>query len=163
MGLTRDTLLKHYGTLWPVHNRAFTAMLIEFRRHFDGDMDEMLVLTAIGERTMNPQRTDGLTYTQFLDGKRNESNMGRTNTQSIADSTGIPRETVRRKVTRLIDRGWIRRNEDGTLEVVQKAAVDLAPATEVTFDYLLAVGRVIVALANDTNSRESGHRPPRED
>lgn len=162
MGLTRDTLLKHYGTLWPVHHRAFTAMLVEFRRHFGGDMDEMLVLSAIGERTLNPRRVDGLTYTQFLNGRRNETNMGRTNTQSIADSTGIPRETVRRKVARLIDRGWVRRNEDGTLEVTERAAVDLAPATEVTFDYLLGVGRILVALVNDANSRQSGHRAPRE-
>jgi hypothetical protein len=163
MGLTREELLGHFGTLWPVHHRAFTTMMVEFRRHFDGDMDEMLVLSAIGERTLTPQRTAGLSYVQFLNGRRNESKKGRINTQSISDSTGIPRESVRRKVARLMDRGWVRRNEDGTFEVTERAAADLAPATEATFDYLLNVGRIIVALVNDANSREAGHRAPRED
>jgi DNA-binding IclR family transcriptional regulator len=99
---------------------------------------------------------------QFLSGRRNESKKGRINTQSIADSTGIPRESVRRKVARLMDRGWVRRNEDGTFEVTERAAADLAPATEATFDYLLGVGRIIVAMVNDANSREAGHPAPRE-
>lgn len=162
MDLTRETLLKHFGTLWPTHHRAFTTMMVECRKHFDGDMDEMLVLSAIGERTLTPQRAVGLDYNQFLNGTRNDSKKGRINTQSISDSTGIPRETVRRKVARLTDRGWVRRNEDGTFEVTERAAMDLAPATEATFEYLLGVGRILVALVNEANLRAAGPRPSRE-
>lgn len=149
MHLTREFLLQHFGDLWPVHHRAFTALLVECRKHFNGDMDEMLVLSVIGKRTLTPQRSEGLTYPEFLRGRRNDSRKGRINTQSIAISTGIPRETVRRKVARLVERGWVTRNEDGTYEVTEKAAVDLAPATEVAFDYLLAVGNALVATSGE--------------
>ena len=148
MRLTRETLLRHFGDLWPVHHRGFTTLMIECRKHFNGDMDEMLVLSAIGERTLTPQRSAGLTYPDFMGGRRNDSKKGRINTQSISDSTGIPRETVRRKVAHLVDRGWVQRNEDGTFEVTEKAAIDLAPATQAAFDYLLAVGSALVAQAS---------------
>lgn len=112
-------------------------------------MDEMLILSAIGERMLPPQRSAGLTYQEFMEGRRNDSKKGRINTQSISDSTGILRETVRRKVARLVDRGWVKRNEDGTFEVTEKAASDLAPATQAAFDYLLAVGSALVAKASE--------------
>lgn len=144
MNLTRGFLLQNFGDLWPVHHRAFTALMVECRKHFGGDMDAMLILSAIGERTLTPQRSAGLTYPEFLTGRRNDSRKGRINTQSIADSTGIPRESVRRKVLDLIGRGWVKRNDDGTFEVTEKAAVDLAPATEASFQYLLAVGNAMM-------------------
>jgi hypothetical protein len=158
MRLTRDLLLRRFGDLWPVHHRAFTTLVVECRRLFDGDLDEMLILSAIGERTLSPQRAAGLTYQKFLNGERNETKTGRINTQSIADSTGIPRETVRRKVIRLIDRGWVKQNDDGSFEVAEKAAVDLAPATQATFDYLLAVGHVMISMVNDEGARATGRR-----
>jgi hypothetical protein len=149
MRLTRNTLLRHFGDLWPIHHREFTALIIVCRKHFDGDMDEMLVLSVIGERMLPPQRSAGLTYQEFMDGRRNDAKKGRINTQSISDSTGIPRETVRRKVAQLVSRGWVTRNEDGSFEVTEKAALDLAPATQAAFDYLLAVGSALVTKATD--------------
>lgn len=146
MGLDREKLLRHFGDLWPVHNRGFTTLLVECRRHFDGDMDQLVILSVIGERTLTPDRSRGLSYTEFVRGRRVVEISRYINTQSIADYTGIPRETVRRKVDRLIGRGWIRKNRDGTLEVTPKAAVDLAPATQVTFDYLLAIGAALMSL-----------------
>ena len=38
-----------------------------------------------------------------------------TNVHSLAASTGIPRETVRRKVKRLVAQGWLEQSEDGAL------------------------------------------------
>ena len=37
----------------------------------------------------------------------------RTNSSSIAEVTGIPRETVRRKLEALARRGWVERDADG--------------------------------------------------
>lgn len=46
------------------------------------------------------------------------------NASSIAEVTGIPRETVRRKLDRLVDRGWLLRNPDSSfrLAIVQGVA-----------------------------------------
>lgn len=43
------------------------------------------------------------------------------NTYSIAAATDLPRETVRRKVNRLIERGWIERKDNGHLFVTAAA------------------------------------------
>lgn len=43
------------------------------------------------------------------------------NAYSIAAATGLPRETVRRKITRLIELGWIQRRDNGHLLVTSQA------------------------------------------
>lgn len=43
------------------------------------------------------------------------------NAYSIAAATGLPRETVRRKIARLIEMGWIDRRDNGHLYVTQGA------------------------------------------
>jgi hypothetical protein len=134
MQLHRETLMQRFGDVWPVHHRGFSKLLIECRRLFDGDMDQLVILTVIGDRTLTVDRSKGLTYPEFLKGRRGASEPRPTNTQSVADSTGIPRETVRRKINRLVGRGWVKKNDDGTLEVTKNAAVDMAPATQVTLD-----------------------------
>jgi DNA-binding IclR family transcriptional regulator len=70
------------------------------------------------------------------------------NLQSIADYSGIPRETVRRKLRDLERLGWIIRRDKGYLIATAKAAQDLAPATEATQRYLLTV----VAACNEATS-----------
>jgi DNA-binding MarR family transcriptional regulator len=162
MSLDRDLISRHFGDLWAIHTRRFNDLLIECRRHFDGDMDQMLILSIIGERTFTPERARGLSYDDFLQGRRSPGLRRRINTQSIADCTGIPRETVRRKLRVLIDRGWVRRLEDGALEVSERAAADLANAQQATFDYFLAVGNALACLEksaeNEARSQRSGSR-----
>lgn len=43
------------------------------------------------------------------------------NAYSIAAATGLPRETVRRKIARLVELGWIRRRHNGHLYVTSEA------------------------------------------
>jgi hypothetical protein len=148
MNLKQETLERYFGDLWPTHNHCFTSLLIECRKHFEGDLDAMLILAVIGDRTLPPERVQGLSYQDFRAGRRAGAPQKMINIQSIADSTGIPRETVRRKVARLIERGWVDRKEDGALVVMERAAVDLAPATRATFQYLLTVGSALVQLAD---------------
>lgn len=158
MPINREFLIQNFGDLWPVHNRGFTALLIECRRCFDGDMDQLLILSVIGDRTLGTARAKGLNYADFLEGKRAVGIPRRINTQSVADSTGIPRETVRRKIRRLIERGWVQKNEDGTLEVTESAAVDLASATQATFDYFLAIGNAFLTMSIEASTNRGEAR-----
>ncbi len=43
------------------------------------------------------------------------------NAYSIAAATGLPRETVRRKIVRLVELGWIERRDNGHLFVTEAA------------------------------------------
>ncbi|WP_233140060.1 hypothetical protein [Marivita geojedonensis] len=49
--------------------------------------------------------------------------------QSVSQSSGIPRETVRRKVSILQNKGWVSRGSDGQLSVSLDAANALADET----------------------------------
>jgi hypothetical protein len=52
-----------------------------------------------------------------------------TNGRSIAESVGMPKETVRRKIQDLLEAGWLVR--DGTmLYATAKCYVDMAPVRE---------------------------------
>jgi predicted transcriptional regulator of viral defense system len=79
-----------------------------------------------------------MTYEEFSRGVRHVE-PSPINTQSIATCTGIPRETVRRKVARLEARGWVERLERGYLVTSPDAAQELAPLTQATLRYLAAV------------------------
>lgn len=144
MGFGAADVERHFGRIWPVHVERFTELLILLRKHFDGDLDRVLVLAVIGLRTLPPERVQALSYEEFEAGRlvREPSPI---NVHSIAETTGIPRETVRRKVSELERKGWVERLESGHLVVASKARDELAPATEATMRYLAAIGAACVA------------------
>jgi len=148
MPFDQDTLRTHFGRIWPIHNDAFSELLVILRRHFDGDLDRMLVLAIIGSRTLARGGIDGMSYDGFSARDQPGAASAPINLQSIADYSGIPRETVRRKVRDLLQRGWISRCDKGYLVATNKAARDLAPSTEATLRYLAT----IVTACNETAS-----------
>ena len=56
-----------------------------------------------------------------IDGDRFAAVMRPCNAYSIAAATGLPRETVRRKIVRLVELGWITRRGNGHLFLTQRA------------------------------------------
>lgn len=93
---------------------SFTVPLLrDLYRRFDGDMVEIIVLGEIAMRNVSQffDKSVGIVPEQWLDdeGQRNKL-MRPCNVLSISDATGIPRETVRRKVKQLIDKGWLWRD-----------------------------------------------------
>jgi hypothetical protein len=160
MPFDHATLTANFGRIWPIHVEAFTELLIGLRREFDGDLDLLLVMAVIGTRTLPARRVEGLSYGDFSNGQRHEAPASPINLQSVADCTGIPRETVRRKVRTLEAKGWIQRGNDGVLTVNPQAAIDLAPATEATLRYLVAVGAACTdAGSAGTHDLSDGQTP----
>lgn len=154
MPFDHTVLKEHFGDIWPVHVDGFTELLITLRRQFRGDLDLVLVLAIIGSRTLPSRRTRGMSYQDFADGTRRDPRPNPINLQSVAECSGIPRETVRRKVRELQMLGWVDRRQGGVLVVTPKAAQDLAPATEATFRYLIAVGSACVSAAKRAQQDE---------
>lgn len=102
-----------------------------------GDMDLLLVLSVIGDRNMSEQRTEGQrTHEELFQKWVGRPEPEDINTKSIADYTGIPRETVRRKINDLISRGWLTKDQKKFV-ITKKCADDLAPLTEVGISYLV--------------------------
>jgi hypothetical protein len=126
--------LRQLAAIWPVHVRAFARFLPILRAQFGGDLDAMLVLTLVSVGTEHPDWPAALLETGPPRGRARP-----TNASSIAQASGIPRETVRRKLNALYARGWIERGAGGTWRPTRSAADDLRPATQATLDYLQTI------------------------
>ena len=94
----------------------FTEHLADCARAFGGDLQEMLVLAIIGQMHLKAH----------LDGQNASAGVNRLKPRSpqitasrIADASGIPRETVRRKLAKLADRGWVQKETAGAWSLVK--------------------------------------------
>lgn len=130
-------ILENFGHIWTRHVLALTRFLIACRQNFDGDIDLFLVLCVIGERTFSQNNLrEGMSFEQWNSPALKAIDAENINIQSIADFSGIPRETVRRKLAILLEKGWVSRDESGFVRATEKARHDLEPLTMTSIQYL---------------------------
>lgn len=89
----------------------FLEALETLRNLCDGDLEKNVILLAIAVRAVAEPEFRALTLEERLSGSRQVLPSRGVNVRSIADSSGIPRETVRRKVAELIEDGWIAQSD----------------------------------------------------
>ena len=106
---TEARIRENYSRLAPALLSALTDYLIVSRRQAN-DLDRQLVLLIIMLRSTMARGFADLPSEQVLSGDLESLPTLWTNIRSIADSTGIPRETVRRKVNDLIKDGLVKRS-----------------------------------------------------
>ena len=132
-----DKIMAAFGKIWPAHVGSLTSFLIACRKAFDGDIDMFLVLAVIGDRTFSQRHADPeLSYEEFRSEGPTQTPAMDINLRSIADFSGIPRETVRRKINHLVKLGWISKQRDGSFQATSKAKKDLEPLTLASIQYL---------------------------
>lgn len=140
--MINEDIRKSFGFIWPRHVSSLTQFLIESRRHFDGDLDLFLVLSVIGDRTFSARRVSAdLDYDTWNAARQNFPPED-INAQSVSDFSGIPRETVRRKLNVLVDKGWVTRDDRGFIVATERAKQDLAPLTMSSLVYLSRMKKV---------------------
>lgn len=113
------------------HVRAFSELMIQLHREFDRDLDMVVILAVIAERH----------YANLAQGDAGP--VVAINTLSVAQYSGIPRETVRRKVSVLVKKGWVVSDTRGRLKPTPQAALDLKKGTDASLVYLEAVKGII--------------------
>lgn len=110
---------------------------------FESDLDRLLVMAVVGNRA-----NQALGYVRLnFSGERPASldaQQTYMRTAEIADVTGIPRETVRRKAAALQLRGWLSATKSLGLGVTPVAARDLA---EFTMDLAGIIREILPATA----------------
>jgi len=94
-------------------------VLQEVRSFYRGlEIEEILILVCVAEATMRPlvvSENESLLRSEFpADDVR-----GWISRRLIAERTGLPRETVRRKVRRLVDRALLDVDEEGHVRSIQ--------------------------------------------
>ena len=121
-------------------------------REFDGDLSMAIVLGEIGHhnarhfvRDILPRSgTDARTLgTAEVIGKASRP----CNALSVAEASGIPRETVRRKVEKLVKLGFVTRDAQGGLHTTRAVAAKFKPFDRHTIEELLALAERVHRLA----------------
>ncbi len=101
----RDAFEKRY-LMYQYHIVEFlTEHLADVSSAFGGDLQEMLVLAIIGQKHLRASMNEPAAETTI-------------SASRIADVTGIPRQTVRRKLKSLEARGWIAQTPDSAYRLV---------------------------------------------
>lgn len=150
---SRNFIQGNFNTIWPDHVEGFTRLIMQLRTHFGGDLDLMLVMAVIGGRTHAGNWVGELKTMDHL--TRNDAQKPATaiNLQSVSDYTGMPRETVRRKLAILLARGWITKNKKGHFTATSKAAKDLEGATGDSIEYLALLHAAFAQSAKNGDQR----------
>lgn len=135
-------------------SRFTVPLLSRIYQAFDGDVVAAIVLGEIAHRNMEAWSTNMARTEEALnDPKKWEAMMRPCNALSIAEACSIPRETVRRKVVVLIERGYIYRNEMGYLYLSNAIGERVNDVTEELVTQLLATARRLeILLANQRAS-----------
>ncbi|MCK7502126.1 MAG: hypothetical protein MZW92_78560 [Comamonadaceae bacterium] len=103
--------------------RFLTEHLIRVHAAFEGDLTAALVLGTIGQRYIQRfydecARDSPAGLDRLVDDGAHVSRVRACNALSVSAATGIPRETVRRKVQWLEKKGWITVGPRGQLALV---------------------------------------------
>ena len=126
----------------------FTVPLLSRIYHaFEGDMVAAIVLGEIGHRNVEAWLAKHENSEQLLqDPARREKLMRPCNALSIAEVCGLPRETVRRKVVMLMERGYIYRSDEGYLYLTRTVGDGFADMTARLVEELLTTARRLESL-----------------
>lgn len=106
-----DRFGEHYVGYQYVFVEFIVEHLTDLSRAFGGDLQQMMLLALIGQRRLRALREPEVPTFASTD------QMSITASR-LADVTGIPRETVRRKLALLRDRGWIQQRADGAWSII---------------------------------------------
>ena len=107
-----ELLFDHYAVVAKDMLAPLLDLLVAIRTHFEGDLDRFIVFLLIALRTAQDPRAVHIDVHAVRRGEVERYPSLFTNVRSIAASTGIPYETARRKVKRLIEAGWVERHEE---------------------------------------------------
>ena len=120
-----NLLYENYGRVGAPILTPMLDWLLAVRAHFHDDLEQFLIFIAIGLRTFADPRSADIDFPAVDRGEVASHPSLLTNVRSIAASTGLPYETTRRKVDKLLALGWIERRERG-LAITTKASMEFA-------------------------------------
>ena len=151
-----------------VFNTFIVRHLVRLYAAFDGDLLEAIVLGEVAHHNLSDylaRATEATrTGTPPVSPVPDRSDYLPTNAFSIAQATGIPRQTVRRKVKALVARGWLLEDKAGLIvspqpfEHFRQFNADLSADILSTFNTALKLIRSAEAPTGAGSARRSRTR-----
>jgi hypothetical protein len=134
---------ERFSHIQPIWVEQHLRVLIALRAEFGADIDKAIILGLIGQRMMQMKDAPSVAYQSVMTEGTPAFQARFTNIESIAAGSGIPRETVRRKVGELEARGWLNRNERNEINVAVPAVQQLDGISQMTMELLASVFEAI--------------------
>lgn len=100
----KDLVDGHFINAQYAFVHMLTEHLVDCRRIFGGDLDAMLVLAILGQNHLK----------LLMSGEAEPGSRYGMTASRIADVTEMSRQTVRRKLKDLADRGWLIQRDDAS-------------------------------------------------
>jgi hypothetical protein len=118
-----ELLEEHYLHTHSAWVEGHLELLCDLRAAVGNDLDKVIIIGVIGQCMIKALVTDARSYKELVDGSYAIDEDRLTNIESVSASTGLPRESVRRKVWELIEAGWLARTARGRLTVEPAARI----------------------------------------
>lgn len=144
----------------------FLRYLNDIYQAFDGDLAMAIVLGEISHhntaRFFSPQKTMNAAVSALPGDPASWTGVDGCNAYSMSCATGIPRETVRRKIAELKKRGWVEAVPAQGLRITKACADHFGADYSLRFlNGLLRSSRIIEALlAEEDGSRKGKQADP---
>jgi len=158
---------QHSGEISILMGNFFLRYLGHIYREFKGDLAAVIVLGEIGHHNVNHCYSGQGAACRVDRGKTKDpalwDKMHPCNAFSLSAATGIPRETVRRKIEELVAKGWLKRNRKGEVFMTQELVrhfhsdFDLRVLRE-----LLDVAQRIQELVGDSGAKAGKRLAPEQ-
>lgn len=143
----------HCGEVQMILSNFFLGYLTGIYREFGDDLSLVIVLKEIAHHNTAPffagGRVDGASLADLTRDPAKWGKMEGCNAFSLSQATGIPRETVRRKVKELAAKGWIDDRKGDGLFITQKCGEYFASEFSVErLDELLGASKELQKLVS---------------
>lgn len=130
----------------------FVGYLKDLHRAFDGDLTLVIVLAEIAHHSSDPHFPRGSGSGVTLPADDEIGALPSCSAYSLAAATGLPRETVRRKIARLVDLGWVEKTGRAEIRLTPKVAEHFTPDFNVRLlDQLLQTADRIRGVLSNTD------------
>ena len=139
--MPKDIVLNRFLSVWPATLAALCRFLVSARRLFDGDLDSALIMLVVMEKTVSARihQKQGFEDFKSMDLDQSDLPLSALTTHALAAHLGIPRESTRRKIERLIEKGWIIKTAKGVMHATPKARAELMPLIVGSIDLLVEI------------------------
>jgi len=138
-------------------SRFTVPLLSRIYASFHGDMVAALVMGELAHRNVEAwllqhQNPEDPLYD--ANPERRERILRPCNALSIAEACNLPRETVRRKVVLLIDKGFVYRSAEGHLYLAHDVGEHFEDMTAQIVEHLLSTAATLQTLLGEQQQRE---------
>jgi hypothetical protein len=148
-----EAYARHQTEIALLMSHFFVGYLRDIYAHFEGDLALVIVLAEIAHHnvaghfhTHGPSDRAAIHQLDQDEGLRGR--LPSCNAYSLAASTGLPRETIRRKIARLEKLGWVERGERREVRITPAVGRHFQPDFNLNLlrNLLLTADRIRAAL-----------------